>query len=66
MLAWFHAALSAPWTASRILLALGFLPLGALFFLIGFYNALLNDQIRIGRRAIWREYLMKNEPFLPR
>ena len=66
VLAWFHAVLSSSWTTSRVLLTVDFLPFGALFLLIGFYNALLNYQIRVGRRASWREYLMTNEPFLPR
>jgi len=64
--AWLCEALSSPWTAGRIALALDFLPFCALFFLLGFYNALLNFQIRIGRTASWREYLATSEPFWPR
>ncbi len=64
--AWLRAALLSPWTASRILLALDFLPFCVLFFLLAFYNALLNFQIRLGRAAGWREYLMTSEAFLPR
>jgi hypothetical protein len=64
--AWVCEALSLPWTASRIALALEFLPFCALFFLLAFYHALLNFQIRIGRAASWREYLATSEPFWPR
>jgi len=56
----------SPWTAMRVVLAVEFLPFCALFFLLAFYNALLNFQIRIGRTASWREYLSTKEPFLPR
>ena len=64
--AWVCEALSSPWTAARIALALEFLPFCALFFLLAFYNALLNFQIRIGRAASWREFLATSEPFWPR
>jgi hypothetical protein len=64
--AWIWEALSSPWTAMRVALALEFLPFCALFLLLAFYNALLNFQIRIGRAASWREYLATNEPFWPR
>jgi len=64
--AWVCEALSSPWTAGRIVLALEFLPFCALFFLLAFYNALLNFQLRIGRAASWREYLATREPFCPR
>jgi hypothetical protein len=64
--AWMCEALLSPWTAMRVVLALEFLPFCALFFLLAFYNALLNFQIRIGRTASWREYLATDEPFWPR
>jgi hypothetical protein len=64
--AWICEALLSPWTAMRVVLAVEFLPFCALFFLLAFYNALLNFQIRIGRTASWREYLSTKEPFLPR
>jgi hypothetical protein len=64
--AWMCEALLSPWTAMRVVLALEFLPFYALFFLLAFYNALLNFQIRIGRTASWREYLATDEPFWPR
>ena len=64
--AWVCEALSLPWTAGRIVLAMEFLPFCALFFLLAFYNALLNFQIWIGRAASWREYLATREPFWPR
>jgi hypothetical protein len=62
---WVCEALRSPWTAGRIVLALEFLPFCALFFLLAFYNALLNFQIRIGRMASWREYLATSEPLWP-
>jgi hypothetical protein len=64
--AWICEALLAPWTVMRVVLAFEFLPFCALFFLLGFYNALLNFQIRIGRAASWREYLTTDERFWPR
>jgi hypothetical protein len=64
--AWVCEALASPWTAARITLALEFLPFCALFFLLAFYNALLNFQIRICRAASWREYLATSAPFWPR
>jgi len=64
--AWVCEALSSPWTAARIALALEFLPFCALFFLLAFYHALLNFQIRIGHAASWREYLATSEPCWPR
>jgi hypothetical protein len=64
--AWVCEALSSPWTLGRIVLALEFLPFCAVFFLLAFYNALLNFQIRIGRAASWCEYLATREPFCPR
>jgi hypothetical protein len=63
---WVYEALASPWTAMRVVLAFEFLPFCALFFLLAFYNALLNFQIRIGRTASWREYLATDEPFWPR
>ncbi len=62
---WIWHALSSPWTAMRVTSTLYFLPFCVLFFLIAFYNALLNFQIRAGRLASWREYLGTNERFWP-
>jgi hypothetical protein len=64
--AWICEALVSPWTAMRVVLALEFLPFCALFFLLSFYNALLNFQIRVGRTAGWRQYLSTDKPFWPR
>src|SRR6516162_1253537 len=64
--AWICEALVSPWTAMRVILALEFLPFCALFFLLAFYNALLNFQIRVGRSAGWREYLSTDKSFWPR
>ena len=64
--AWICEALVSPWTAMRVILALEFLPFCALFFLLAFYNALLNFQIRVGRSAGWLEYLSTDKSFWPR
>ena len=66
LLAWVREALSSRWTISRVVLGVEFLPLCVLFVLIGFYNALLNFQIRMRRLADWRDYLLTNESFWPR
>ena len=62
---WLWQALSSPWNAVRIASMVYFLPFCALLVLVGFYHALLNFQIRIGRMASWREYLATDEPFWP-
>jgi hypothetical protein len=66
LLGWLWHALSTPWTATRVASAIEFLPFCVLFFLVAFYNALLNFQIRVGRMANWREYLATSQPFWPR
>jgi len=66
LLAWFWHALSTPWSAGRIASAVEFLPFCVVFFLVAFYYALLNFQIRVGRMVNWREYLATSEPFWPR
>jgi len=66
LLAWVRHALGAEMTASRLALAVYFLPFCAPFFLIAFYNALLNFQIRARRTVGWREYLWTEAGFLPR
>jgi hypothetical protein len=63
---WLHAALRAPLTSARLMLAVDFLPFCALFFLCAFYQALLNYQVRSGRRVGWRAYLMAEDGILPR
>ena len=66
LLAWFRSAISAPLIALRLMLAVDFLPFCVLFFLMAFYQALLNYQVRSGRRVGWREYLMADDGILPR
>jgi hypothetical protein len=66
LLGWVWHALSIRWTGGRVVAALEFLPFCGLFFLIAFYYALLNFQIRQRRRATWREYFMTEERFWPR
>lgn len=66
LLAWMRSALHAPLNGPRLLVALEFLPFCCLFFLLSFYNALINFQIRMRRTAGWREYLMTDEAFFPR
>jgi hypothetical protein len=65
LIGWLHAALYTPLALSRMMMTVDFLPFCALFFLIAFYNALINFQIRSGRRASWREYLLADCGFLP-
>ncbi len=65
LLAWIWQALLSPWTAARVSSMVYFLPFCALFFLVAFYNALLNYQIRTGRLATWREYLTTPDRFWP-
>src|SRR5208283_2647343 len=62
----FRTLLSVPWTPLRLLSVGWFLPFCLLFFLVGFYQALLNFQLRTGRLATWREYLTNGEQFWPR
>jgi len=66
LLAWMRSALHAPLNGPRLLVALEFLPFCCLFFLLSFYNALINFQIRMRRSAGWREYLTTDEAFFPR
>jgi hypothetical protein len=65
LLGWIWHALSSPWTITRVTLALYFLPFCAVFFLVAFYNALLNYQLRARRLASWREYLATQDRFWP-
>jgi hypothetical protein len=65
LLGWVWHALASPWMATRFTSALFFLPFCALFFLVAFYNALLNYQIRSGRLANWRDYLATPGAFWP-
>lgn len=66
LLAWFAKVLITPTIGARLLLAFDFLPLCVLFGLVGFYQALLNFQVRVGRTAGWREYLTTEHGFWPR
>ncbi len=65
-LAWLRSAMAIQWAAFRLMSMLEYLPFCLLFFLIAFYNALVNFQIRVGRTASWREYLSTNQAFWPR
>lgn len=66
VLAWVWVALRTAGGGGRVVLLLQFLPFCALFYLMSFYQALLNFQIRTGRAANWREYLATEAGFLPR
>jgi hypothetical protein len=66
LLAWVWVALRTVTGGGRIVLLLQFLPFCALFYLMSFYQALLNFQIRTRRAAGWRDYLSTEERFLPR
>ena len=63
---WFFKVISIPMATGRLVLAVDFLPLCALFLLLGFYQALVNYQIRVGRTAGWKEYLATDQGFWPR
>ena len=65
VLGWLWRALGSPWTAFRLVSAIEFLPFCGIFFLLAFYNALQNFQLRTGRMATWREYLTTSELFWP-
>jgi len=65
VLAWLWRVLMTPWTAFRMVSALEFLPFCGVFFLLAFYNALQNFQLRTGRMAGWREYLATPDSFWP-
>ena len=64
--AWLLKVISTPMVTGRLVLAIDFLPLCALFVLLAFYQALVNYQIRTGRAASWREYLSTDRDFWPR
>jgi hypothetical protein len=66
VLAWVCVAVRTASHGSRVVLLLQFLPFYALFFLMSFYQALINFQIRTGRAANWREYVFAERDFLPR
>ena len=66
VLAWARVALRTVSGGGRVVLLLQFLPFCVLFYLMSFYQALINFQIRTGRTANWREYLTTEDGFLPR
>jgi hypothetical protein len=65
-LAWVFVAIRTVSDGGRVILLLQFLPFCALFFLMSFYQALVNFQIRTGRSASWLEYIFAEKEFLPR
>ena len=64
--AWLSKVLAAEGTGQRMLLTVDLLPFCVLFVLLAFYQALINFQIRTGRTAGWREYLLTDNGFWPR
>lgn len=66
VVAWVYVALRVENSGGRVALLLQFLPFCLLFYLMAFYQALLNFQIRTGKTAGWREYLSTEEEFFPR
>jgi hypothetical protein len=66
VLAWVWVALRTVNGGGRVVLLLQFLPFCVLFYLMSFYQALINFQIRTARTANWREYLTTEDGFLPR
>ncbi|MCB8877421.1 hypothetical protein [Acidisoma silvae] len=66
VLAWVCVAVRTVSDGGRVVLLLQFLPFLALFYLLSFYQALINFQIRMGRAASWLEYISAEKEFLPR
>jgi hypothetical protein len=66
VLGWVWVALRTAADGGRVLMLIRFLPFCALFYLMSFYNALINFQIRTRRGANWREYISTEKEFLPR
>lgn len=66
VLAWVHVALRTASGGGRLVLLLQFLPFCVLFYLMSFYQALINFQIRTRRTAGWHAYLTTEDGFLPR
>jgi len=64
--AWLLRVLAAEQPGPRVFLAIEFLPVCLMFLLLAFYQALINFQIRVGRTASWRDYLMTDAGFWPR
>ncbi len=64
-LIWLVQVLLTPMTAGRLVLALEFLPACLMCSLLGFYQALVNFQIRTGRAASWRSFLATDHGFWP-
>ncbi|MBV9249704.1 MAG: hypothetical protein JO227_10735, partial [Acetobacteraceae bacterium] len=65
-LLWLIAVLNTELTAGRVLVAVEFRPLCAMCVLLGFYQGLVNFQIRSGRAASWRDFLLTERDFWPR
>ncbi|USQ74674.1 hypothetical protein NF552_25775 (plasmid) [Roseomonas mucosa] len=62
---WLWQALTTPWSGSRMVLGMEFIPFCAAFFLLAFKNAWLNWQLRTGRLGSAMEYLSTAERFWP-
>ncbi len=65
-LAWLYRAATMPWTASRVVAVIEFLPFCILFFLAAFRAALENFRLRTRRMVTAAEYLLTSESFWPR
>ena len=66
VLSWLWVASRTPSELGRLVMLLRFFPFCVLFYLLSFYNALVNFQIRTGRAANWMEYISTERGFLPR
>lgn len=66
VLGWIWVAVDTESSAGRFLMLLRFIPFCALFYLMAFYNALINFQIRTERAAGWLDYISTEEGFMPR
>jgi hypothetical protein len=65
-LLWLITVLNTELTPGRVLVAVEFLPLCTMCVLLGFYQGLVNFQIRSGRAASWRDFLLAERDFWPR
>jgi hypothetical protein len=62
---WLVQVVHTELTAGRVVLGVEFLPAALMCVLGGFYQALINYQIRAGRAASWREFLTTDTGFWP-
>ena len=65
VIGWLLGAMTLPSAYGRFLRLMETLPFCLVLFLTGFYQALMNYQIRYRRLAGWREFLLAEKGFWP-